>query len=93
MENTKIGVGVITVGKRPLKDYLVTDPNATFVVQYDRERKGVAYARNELMKKFYDEGYDYWFIFDDDCYPVVQGWGNIFCKTGEGKWLGFLWYA
>lgn len=93
MENTKIGVGVITVGKRPLKDYLVTDPNATFVVQYDRERKGVAYARNELMKKFYDEGYDYWFIFDDDCYPVVPGWGNIFCKTGKRKWLGFLWYA
>lgn len=58
MENIKIGVGVITVGVRPLKDYLVTDPRADFRVFNDPDRKGVAYARNELMHQFYEEGYD-----------------------------------
>lgn len=87
MENIKIGVGVITVGVRPLKDYLVTDPRADFRVFNDPDRKGVAYARNELMHQFYEEGYDYWFIFDDDCYPVMEGWETYFVDQAvSGGW-------
>lgn len=87
MENVKIGVGVITVGNRPIKDYMLTNPNATFEVYHDPERKGVAYARNQLMRKFYDEGYDYWFIFDDDCYPVYPGWETYFVEEAiKGGW-------
>lgn len=87
MKELKIGVGVITVGSRPLKDYIITDPRASFHVQYDYDRKGVAQARNALMKKFYDEGYDYWFIFDDDCYPVYPGWETYFVEQAiTGGW-------
>lgn len=83
MEDIKIGVGVITVGVRPLKDYLLTDPRADFRVFNDPDRNGVAHARNALMKQFYDEGYDYWFIFDDDCYPVKQGWETYFVEQAQ----------
>lgn len=86
MENIKIGVGVITVGVRPLKDYMVA-PGVDFKVFHDPDRKGVAYARNQLMKQFYDEGFDYWFIFDDDCYPVKRGWEEYFVKQAvENGW-------
>ena len=87
MENIKIGVGVITVGVRPLKDYWITDPRADFRVFNDPDRRGVTYARNSLMKQFYDEGYDYWFIFDDDCYPAKDGWETYFVNQAiEGGW-------
>lgn len=65
----KVGVGVITIGKRKLPDYKTEKSGADFKVFIDKDRKGVAYARNMLIKQFYDSGYDYWFIFDDDVYP------------------------
>ena len=87
MEEIKIGVGVITVGVRPLKDYNLTDPRADFRVFNDPSRKGVAYARNELMHQFYEEGYSHWFIFDDDCYPVMPGWETYFVDQAlAGGW-------
>lgn len=87
MKDIKVGVGVITVGTRPLKDYIVTYPGAEFIVQYDENREGVSLARNRLMKKFYDQGFDYWFIFDDDCYPVYPGWEKYFIDQAiEGGW-------
>lgn len=63
-----IGVGVITCGVRTLH------PIDGSVVFTDRYRKGSAYAKNELIHKFYEEGKDYIFLFDDDCYPVIDGW-------------------
>lgn len=78
----KIGVGVITVGSRPLQNYF-TDPTTMFKVYTDTEHKGASHARNELMKHFYDSGCDYWFIFDDDCYPTRQGWEKYFTDIAE----------
>lgn len=65
---SNIGVGVVTCGIRELH------PIKESVVFTDTDRRGSAYAKNELINKFYEEGKDYIFIFDDDCYPVIDGW-------------------
>ena len=71
MDNSKIGIGIITCGIRELSPNIIKyNP----VIFEDKERKGAAYCRNILMKQFYEEGKDYIFIFDDDCYPVIDGW-------------------
>lgn len=66
-----IGIAVLTCGIRNLDERILKyNP----FIYLDRERKGAAFCRNKIMKKFYDEGKDYIFIFDDDCYPVIEGW-------------------
>ena len=41
---SRFGVGVITVGRRPIRDYLLPD-DCAFVVVTDTERRGVAWYR------------------------------------------------
>jgi len=81
----KIGVGVITMGVRPIRDYKQS-PDSYFHVYTDTERKGPAHARNQVLKHLCDEGCDVFFVFDDDCYPRVAGWEAYFLdqhqKTG-----------
>jgi len=82
---SKIGIGVITVGKRPIPDYLLREGDV-FEVFEDTERKGASFGRNYLMKSFYDQGCDYWFIFDDDVRPVMQGWQDYFVNQAKEGW-------
>lgn len=82
---SKIGIGVITVGKRPLPDYRLREGDL-FEVFNDTERKGAAYGRNFLMNKFYEEGCDYWFIFDDDVHPTMDGWQDYFVNQAKEGW-------
>ncbi len=78
----KIGVGVITMGVRALKDYKLSS-DSYFHVHVDQERKGVSHARNVCLKHLYDEGCDYIFVFDDDCAPIKQGWEDYFVKQAK----------
>lgn len=73
----KIGVGVITMGLRPLKDYLLKD-GVDFFVYKDEERKGPAHGRNKVLEHF--DGYDHIFIFDDDAWPLMRGWEDYFIE-------------
>ncbi len=66
-----IGIGVVTCGIRKLSENILKYNPTIFV---DKSRRGAAYVKNELIKKFYDEGKEYVFLFDDDCYPVIDGW-------------------
>lgn len=70
---SRFGVGVITVGRRPLHDYLLPD-NCKFRVIYDTERRGVAWARNQCLQELDD--CEHIFLFDDDCWPVMSGWAE-----------------
>lgn len=72
----KFGIGIITVQKRELHPNLlnlITQPT-TFHVYTDYERRGPAYGRNECIKALMDAGCDYIALFDDDTYPVKEGW-------------------
>ncbi len=85
----KIGVGVITMGVRALKDYK-TGPDTYFYVHTDTERKGVSHARNSCLKHMYDEGCDYMFVFDDDNYPTMYGWENYFVTQAQESDMHFF---
>lgn len=70
---SRYGVGVITVGLRPIHDYLLPD-DCTFVMVEDTERNGVAWARNQCLRQL--DHCEHIFLFDDDCWPVMGGWAE-----------------
>lgn len=82
----KFGVGVITVGKRPIHDYLLPE-DSKFVVIYDNDRRGPAWARNQALQEL--DGCEHIFLFDDDCWPVMAGWAEYWageCDRAEVRY-------
>ena len=75
-----IGIGVTTY-KRPhlaltciakIKEF-TTEPYKLYIAtDSDDDRRGVAKRKNECLKALQD--CDYIFLFDDDCYPIKEGW-------------------
>lgn len=88
MTKPKVGIGVITMGLRKLKDYRTGEH--LFYVYTDTERKGVAHARNECLHHLYEQGCDYIFVFDDDCYPTNDGWIDYYVDQMEQSGLHFF---
>lgn len=95
----KVGIGVITTGKRHLPDYDLSNEslegeNIHLEVWVDSERKGAAFGRNSLIKYFYDNDYDYWCIFDDDVL-VTQPSHTHFMKemVRVAEWGSWDWFA
>lgn len=84
-----IGIGTITCGLRPLHP-LLAPPGAVTVTFTDVGRRGAAYSRNEVLRQLYLEGCDYFFLFDDDCYPVMPGWAEYFIGQSQEHSLDFL---
>lgn len=76
----KYGVGVITVGLRPIRDYLLPD-DCAFVVVEDTERRGPAWARNQCLQQL--DHCEHIFLFDDDCWPVMRGWAEYWSSQCE----------
>jgi glycosyltransferase involved in cell wall biosynthesis len=75
-----IGIGVTTYNRPNLalsclaniKKY-TTEPYELYIaVDSDSDRQGVAKRKNECLKALKD--CDYIFLFDDDCYPIKEGW-------------------
>ena len=92
-DNLKVGLGIITMGKRPLPDYHLAGEYALKVFA-DKDKKGPAFARNSLSKEFYDEGYDYWVIMDDDVLitqpPHAQMLKEMTDVAHKGNWDMFI---
>lgn len=76
----KYGVGVIAVGRRPIRDYLLPY-DCKFVVVTDTERRGVAWARNQVLQRL--DHCEHIFLFDDDCWPVMRGWAEYWAGQCE----------
>lgn len=74
---SRFGVGVITVSRRPIRDYLLPD-DCTFVVVEDTERRGVAWARNQVLQQI--DHCEHIFLFDDDCWPTMRGWAEYWSE-------------
>ncbi len=84
-----IGVGVITMGLRPIKDYRLSEGSELFVYT-DTDRKGPGHARNAVLRHFHDKGYEHIFIFDDDCFPRAPGWEQYFINQAKLHGIGFF---
>jgi len=85
----KIGIGVTTYKRPKCLSKWKEQVNKTIfnenVIIYvaedsDEDRKGVAFRKNECLKALKD--CDYVFLFDDDCYPVQEGWLEYFINSG-----------
>lgn len=73
----KFGVGVITVGNRPIRDYLLPE-DCTLAVIEDTQRRGAAWARNQALQAL--EHCEHIFLFDDDCWPTMAGWAEYWAS-------------
>jgi GT2 family glycosyltransferase len=81
----RIGIGVTTYNRPEcLKECLEHIDKHTFdYTMYvahdtDEDRKGVAYRKNECLRALKD--CDYVFLFDDDCFPIKDGWIENFTR-------------
>ena len=81
----KIGLGYTTY-KRPehlklFREQVDKTVKDIKVYEYDDEvaRKGIAYGKNQCLKALKD--YQYIFLFDDDCFPVREGWVEFFIRA------------
>ncbi len=84
----KIGIGVTTTPNR--SDYIETwrkkfekvkPKHYHLHIHEDVSYKGVAYSKNQNLKTLKD--CDYIFLFDDDCYPIKEGWAEYFINSNE----------
>lgn len=87
----KIGVG-ITFYNRPLhREYWshvwhsFVGPDVVYVtaIDTDKDRKGIAARKNECLKKLYEAGCEYIFLFDEDCFPVRKNWAEYFIEASK----------
>ena len=86
---SRIGIGRITCGLRPLRP--LRGPAVATVQEFtDVDRRGPAYARNEVLHRLYAAGCDHIFLFDDDCYPVMPGWAEYFLAQASAHGLPYL---
>ncbi|MDR2057651.1 MAG: glycosyltransferase [Dysgonamonadaceae bacterium] len=71
-------------------------PNAKIVVVDDASDKptpeaayrfnanaGIARAKNKCFELLYNAGCEHFFLFDDDCYPVLEGWYKPYIESKE----------
>lgn len=89
----KFGIGVISTMERSLKDYMehISHPT-TFELVPDVNRRGVAPTRNRALKALYDAGCEYIVLFDDDCYPVEEGWQDFLLRAHRSSGSQVLMY-
>lgn len=83
----KIGIGVTTYNRpeclKKCTDQIYKHTDKSNLVFYiardtDADRKGVAFRKNECLRALKD--CDYIFLFDDDCYPIKDGWIDFFVR-------------
>ena len=84
----RIGIGVTTYNrpqhlelfKSQIEKYLPKDAKL-FIAFDDIERKGIAFRKNECLENLKD--CDYIFLFDDDCFPIKEGWADYFISESN----------
>jgi GT2 family glycosyltransferase len=99
----KIGIGVTTYNrpkhlelwKKQISSFAPTNLPGYYVETYiaddSQDRKGIAYRKNECLRALKD--CDYVFLFDDDCFPIKEGWAEFFinaCKASGNNQRHFI---
>ena len=58
-------------------------PNAEIHVNTDHNKEGIARAKNRCIEWALSTQAEHIFLFDDDCYPVKNGWHLPFIEGGQ----------
>ena len=82
-----VGIGITTYKREDLlakcldniKEYSTLPYKLYVAKDSDEDRKGIALRKNECLSNLSD--CEYIFLFDDDCYPIKQGWEEFFIKA------------
>ena len=84
-----IGIGLTTY-QRPemlakclehIRKHTICEYKLHIAIDTDEDRKGVAARKNECLRALKD--CDHIFLFDDDCYPIKDGWIDFFINSGQ----------
>lgn len=84
-----IGIGVTTYNRPELAALCLANIAKFTTERYkihvavdsDEDRQGVAKRKNECLRELKD--CDYIFLFDDDCYPIKEGWERAIIEKSE----------
>lgn len=78
-----VGVAITTTERRKShwdklkknhKEFALPEiPNYNFILEVDEDLKGVAHSKNKSLRKLYDAGCEYFFLFDDDVWLKRKG--------------------
>ena len=85
----KIGIGVTTYNRpkhielweKQLKLNFNIETCTIHIANDSNERMGIAFRKNECLKNLSDN--DYIFLFDDDCFPIKEGWAEFFIEASK----------
>jgi len=92
----RIGIGITSTPSRPahlelclsqMNKYMPED--AMLFVAHDTNKMGVAHQKNKCLEALKE--CDYVFLFDDDCFPIENGWADAYIseyiRTGNHHFL------
>lgn len=94
----KIGIGVTTYNRPKhlklwMEQFIKYSPGMqVFVTEDDGfdentygeiKRRGIAYRKNECLRAL--KYCDYIFLFDDDCFPIKEGWAEFFIEASKAS--------
>lgn len=93
----RIGIGVTTYNRpehaklfgEQIRKYQPEE--CDFIAVDDtKDRKGIAYRKNECLRALKD--CDYVFLFDDDCFPIKEGWASWFIAKASHNHIKHMMY-
>lgn len=77
---SKIGIGVTTTDPDKYISHMV---KWNGLILFNTDQVRIARDKNKLIKQLYALGCDYIVIFDDDCFPIKDGWAEFFIEASE----------
>ena len=94
----KIGIGLTTYNRPKHFDLwrrqIATTTPLSYLIYHaadgQPDRKGIAYRKNECLIAL--KGCDYIFLFDDDCFPIKEGWADYFINASKASGQHHLMY-
>lgn len=83
-----IGIGILTYQRprhlehciRMVKEHTPEGTYQLEIADDTTDRRGVAFRTNELLRKLKD--CEYIFLFNDDCFPIKDGWERFYIDAG-----------
>jgi|SRR3990167_6303202 len=85
-----IGIGVTTF-RRPKHlalwlsqvEAFTEQPYSLYIANDSVDRRGIAYRKTECLSALRD--CDFIFLFDDDCFPISEGWTDFFIQSHKSS--------
>ena len=80
MSIKKIGIGVTTTDPDKYLSHMIKWDG---LILFNTDQISIAKDKNKLIKQLYILGCDYIVIFDDDTFPIKDGWAEFFIEAAE----------